>query len=284
VRPLLTHNDTLADALRRIFSDSLRMSDVWPQLLESPIVTAWEWSSLVTSGVELNAAHIHPALARGGASDAHALLPGLLALHIRRRDFQSHCKYLVRSRTQWNAINARPDFPDNVDLPPDGSDDKHTPELFAHYMTHCYPSIPQIVARVREVSVDAHAQGHTLDRIYILTNGSPEWLFELKTALRGAQQWKSIGTSRDLWLSREQKYVAQAMDQLVATRAEVFLGNAVCSLPSFLLQCAGRALTATAVVKSNVQHQPDSHDKPARARDHTVLVKETSQHTTASYV
>jgi hypothetical protein len=228
-----------ADELLRIFGDGPRMADAWPQLLESPIVTDWAWSPLVTSGVEGNAARIHPALARGGARDTRALLPGLLALHIRRRDFSEHCEHLARWRSQWNALNVGPDFPDTFDPPPGGGDGEYTPELLAYYMRHCYPDIPQIVARVREVSADARAQGHTLDRIYILTNGAPEWLSELKAALRGVQQWQSIGTSRDLWLSREQKYVAQAMDQLVATRAEVFVGNPVRTLSRALLRCAG---------------------------------------------
>jgi hypothetical protein len=132
----------LTNMLRRIFGDGPRMYDAWPQMVESPIITVWAWSPLVTSGVELNAAHIHPTLARGGASNARALLPGLLALHIRRRDFLSHCKHLARWSSQWSPFNMCPEVLETFDPPPGGSDGKYTYEMLAYYLHHCYPDIP----------------------------------------------------------------------------------------------------------------------------------------------
>ena len=65
-----------------------------------------------------------------------------------------------------------------------------------------------------------------------MTNGKREWLDELKSKLGELKQWESVHTSRDLHLSWEQKFVAQAVDMLVAQRAEVYIGNGV-SIYSF---------------------------------------------------
>jgi hypothetical protein len=74
-----------------------------------------------------------------------------------------------------------------------------------------------------------------LTRVYVLTNGRPEWLRELKDALQEdarrmrLDEWEHIGTSRDLHLrlTHEQKHISQALYMAVAQRAEVFIGNGV---------------------------------------------------------
>jgi hypothetical protein len=63
---------------------------------------------------------------------------------------------------------------------------------------HCFPDIEQIVARVREVRVSLLLTMR-LSRAYVLTNGRPEWLEELKDALqrtRGGRAW-IVGANRD---------------------------------------------------------------------------------------
>ena len=90
-----------------------------------------------------------------------------------------------------------------------------------------------------------------LTRIYVLTNGRPEWLRELKDALQEdarrehMNEWEHIGTSRDLRLTGEQKHNSQALDMAVAQRAEVFIGNGVRHLASrsfclFVIRDGGR--------------------------------------------
>ena len=66
-----------------------------------------------------------------------------------------------------------------------------------------------------------------------MTNGAPEWVALLKQALAATGHYKHVASSRDLVLSWEQKYVAQAMDMLVGQRAQVFIGNGV-SCPTLL--------------------------------------------------
>jgi hypothetical protein len=86
----------------------------------------------------------------------------------------------------------------------------------------------------------------SLKKIYIMTNGNPAWLAEVKQALMedaasGSAQgqddkfewvWEGISTSRDLQLGWEEKPVAQALDMSVAQRAELFVGNGFSSLTS----------------------------------------------------
>lgn len=60
-----------------------------------------------------------------------------------------------------------------------------------------------------------------------MTNGKMEWVNELILALRTAEKWEAISSTGDLSLTREQKYVSQALDMYVAQRAEAFIGNGV---------------------------------------------------------
>lgn len=149
-------------------------------------------------------------------------------------------------------FNEFPGLPDRFTPPKSSSDsyDDHygydlSPEERALYHAHCFPEIEQIVLRVRDVR--ASLLGTTnLTRVYVLTNGRPEWLRELKDALQGdarrehLNQWEHIGTSRDLRLTGEQRHNSQALDMAVAQRAEVFIGNGVrhlvtCSLCLFVV-------------------------------------------------
>ncbi|KZV76430.1 hypothetical protein PENSPDRAFT_622757 [Peniophora sp. CONT] len=214
-----------------IFGSGSRMADAWPQLLESPVLTEWAWSPLVTSIITKNGALIHPDIRlldmRRGVD-----LKGLLAVHLRRGDFKGHCQNLADWRSEYNAFNVRPDFMDQFVIPPGGGEGKHTDETLSWYMDHCFPEIPRIVKRVLEIRADAAMQGRTLDRMYIATNGDRAWTKELTAALNRTAVWKGIATSRDLVLDREQEFVKQAADMFVATRAEVFVGNGWSSLSS----------------------------------------------------
>lgn len=105
----------------------------------------------------------------------------------------------------------------------------------------------------RDIGENSRAQDVSLAnkylrKIYILTNGEPVWLDEMKHALlqnvvKGwgdlEWEWEGIATSRDLHLGWE-KPISQAQDMYIAQRAEVFIGNGVSrSIPfdlSFLLR------------------------------------------------
>ncbi len=137
-------------------------------------------------------------------------------------------------------FNEFPRLPDRFTPPASSSSDTYddhygydlSPEQRALYRSHCFPEIEQIVSRVREVRTSL-LRTTELTRVYILTNGRPEWLRELKDALQEdarrerLSEWEHIGTSRDLRLTGEQKHNSQAVDMAVAQRAEVFIGNGV---------------------------------------------------------
>jgi len=96
-------------------------------------------------------------------------------------------------------------------------------------MRRCYPSIEEIVEKVRQVRMEA---ADPLRYLYIMTNGAAPWVEELKTAIIQDMDWDHVGSSRDLDLSWEQKFVSQALDMSVAQRAQVFIGNGWSSLTS----------------------------------------------------
>ena len=76
--------------------------------------------------------------------------------------------------------------------------------------------------------------GKTLDRVYIMTNGPVEWISDLKKDISNMGGWKLVSSSRDLSLTKEQKYISQAVDMAIALRSQVFIGNGVSSC--FLLE------------------------------------------------
>lgn len=227
-------------ARKRIFGDSARLLDIWPSYSKSPILTHFSWSPLITAALAANAHVIHPALSSLTPSSFSpyskpSALSGLLALHIRRGDFIDHCLHLANWTSRFSAFNELPGLPDRF-IPPPWSD-AQVPEEQARYRARCFPEIGQIVSRVREVRASLKSATR-LTRIYVLTNGRPEWLQELKDALQEdavrerLDPWLHISTSRDLRLTREQRHNGQAIDMAVAQRAEVFLGNGVSFAPT----------------------------------------------------
>ncbi|KAH9958137.1 hypothetical protein BC827DRAFT_617814 [Russula dissimulans] len=225
-----------------LFGDSSRLLDIWPSLSTSPVLTHFSWSPLIIAALIANAHIIHPALSSATTasfmpSSNPAPLTGLLALHIRRGDYNEHCMSL----TNWGAIymgfNGFPGLPDKFPPPAVSISGNAPPGEVTRYAAHCFPDIEQIVSRVREVRAEL-LPTTKLTRVYMLTNGRPEWLRELKDALQEDArrermgEWEHIGTSRDLRLTREQRHNSQVLDMAVAQRAEVFIGNGFSSMTS----------------------------------------------------
>ncbi|KIY53954.1 hypothetical protein FISHEDRAFT_32195 [Fistulina hepatica ATCC 64428] len=223
---------------------STGLIDIWPQLSLSPIVSQFGWSPLILSAYWTNRAFFAPEPSRFSLSlfrhsEFEGGIEGLLVIHIRRGDFSFHCNVFVRDSSTYNGFNTFDDFPDKFTVPPIGEDGPITPERTQIYFEHCYPTIPQIVARVTEVRRDLEQNkvGSSLRKLYVMTNGERSWLQELKDALNRAAleegfDWEGISTSRDIVLTKEQKYVAQALDMYVAQRAQVIIGNGFSSLTS----------------------------------------------------
>ncbi|PBK59047.1 hypothetical protein ARMSODRAFT_967214 [Armillaria solidipes] len=222
-----------------LFSDTLLLS-IFPYIKDTPIITDFGWSPLILSAYDTNReffedkasrtllgftipSFLSPVPPATEQTPPYPPLPGLIALHIRRGDFKEHCTNLAGWNTRYNGLNSFPELPDKFVPPYDAPDE----EKVSVYLERCFPSIGQIVEKVKH-----EQQGRHLNRVYIMSNGERGWLKELKAALRQIGEWDSITTSRDMTYTREQKYVAQSLDMYIGQRAEVFVGNGFSSLTS----------------------------------------------------
>jgi len=214
-----------------IFGSGKRLLPVWPSFSKSPIITGFRWSKLIESGVRTNLNLVSSFFTRWRISDyPYKPIPGLLALHVRRGDFDEACGRLSDWASEYNAFNTFSELPDHFVPPPGSGWGSTSPEAKEIYWKSCFPTIEQIVARVGEVKRTKAGQG--LKNVYIMTNGDREFVQELKGALNKDGSWNKISSSRDLELTWEQKYVAQSVDMLIGQRAQVIIGNGWSSLTS----------------------------------------------------
>jgi len=161
-------------------------------------------------------------------------LPEVLALHIRRGDYGPHCHSMASYASGYNSWNLLPSLPD-VYNPPDGIREGADLEEF---MRHCWPSVDDIVRRVRDVKHDYETQGRgQLKTVYVLTNGKRPWIDELSGALLSSGMgWERVTSSRDLvYVGQAEKLANQAADMEIARRAAVFVGNGFSTMTANIL-------------------------------------------------
>ncbi|KAH9830479.1 uncharacterized protein C8Q71DRAFT_367854 [Rhodofomes roseus] len=218
---------------------STRVLDIFPGFAKSPIMTLFRWSPLIESAFAVNRPVISPptfldkllpSIPFLRPSTPYPMISGLLVLHIRRGDFAEHCAHLARWSSLFNGFNSFPELPDQFEPPPGAGWGENTPENTQLYMQRCFPTVEQIVEKVRDVR--ATRAGRGLRNVYIMTNGAKEWVDELKAALFAMGGLERVTGSRDVLLNWEQKYVAQAVDMLIGQRAQVLIGNGFSSLTS----------------------------------------------------
>jgi hypothetical protein len=213
------------------------------------VLTQFSWSPLIHQAFTRNQALFVPSPQSSGLfsflpslpssyskkDDPYSPIEGLLALHIRRGDFEGHCHHFAQWSSSWNGFCLFPGLPDRFDPPQYPPAGQVTAEKTAAYLKRCYPSVQQIVEKVRMVK----EENKGLKKVFIMTNGAVEWVEELKDALMSdageGEGWEAVFSSRDMKLAWEEKYVAQAVDMLVGQRAQVFVGNGVRVLFLFLL-------------------------------------------------
>ncbi|EPS99413.1 hypothetical protein FOMPIDRAFT_100321 [Fomitopsis schrenkii] len=215
-----------------VFGEANRLLDVWPEFSESPILSQFGWSPLIELAFDTNRETISPAtsfepplytIPFTSNRERYTPLPGLLALHIRRGDFEEHCQLLARYNSTYTAYNAFPGLPDRLDTPLSGEE----AERMNAYRPHCFPDISEIVAKADEVRESEAGRG--LRRMFVMTNGDAKWVERLKQAL-ATSGWEAVASSRDVVVNKEQKYVEQAVDMLIGQRAQAFVGNGFSSL------------------------------------------------------
>ncbi|PCH34412.1 hypothetical protein WOLCODRAFT_61697 [Wolfiporia cocos MD-104 SS10] len=217
-----------------IFGSRDRLLDVWPSFSRSPVVTEFAWSPLIELAFDANREIFAPSATAepfllsspftGNNAERYTPIPGLLALHIRRGDFEEHCRKLPGWGSSYVGYASFPEFGDRLHIPP-GAEPEERAEI---YRRHCFPEIDEIVSKVEEVH--ASEAGRGLRHVFVMTNGSREWLAQLEAALMRSGIWTSVTSSRDLLLNAEQEYVKQAVDMLIGHRSQVFIGNGFSSL------------------------------------------------------
>ena len=229
------------------------IASIWSDLISTPLLTYFAWSPLIELAFDVNRDLFLPPSSLASTPYLSSLpydtsapttftttnnvvryprIPGLMAIHVRQGDYSTHCTTLGSLGDPFISVNSFPSLPDQ--LVPPGNPTSHgklpvewtgSPEQLEYHHRRCFPSIPEIVAKVLEVR--SAPVGAGVRRIHIMTNGKPPYIAELKSALKDAAEWDSISSSRDLVLNWEQKFVSQAVDVLVAQRAQVIIGNGV---------------------------------------------------------
>lgn len=276
-----------------LYGQKDRVLDIWPVLSESPLIHYMGYSPLIHAAFDINrelvtslpisepyyacsalpSAHTTTAGASRTpqrCSDPYTPIPGLLALHLRRGDFEGHCAHLAKWGAAWAGFNSFPMFPDQWVTPEGSGWGETTEEGLALYMKRCYPDVSQIVAKIKEVRKTPAARG--IKDIYIMTNGKAEWLAELKTAIKAMGGWNKIASSRDLVITKEQKEVAQAIDMMIGERAQMIIGNGVClsNMSLFLWPTTDSRLTS--VVEYDLKYCDDADGERATTGKQSLLV------------
>ena len=211
----------------RLFGNK-RLLSIFPSISQSPIMKQFSWSRLVLSAIEKNAHLVSTAL----NNDEAGVINDLMAIHVRRGDFVDHCNHLAEWSSPFMGWCQNPRLLDSFVIPAGGGVGWTTDKNRAIYLDRCCPDISAIVDRVATARDMWESSGHeTIRRVYIMTNGNADFVDELKDELGKLGGWDSVSSSRDLKLTRAQKYIAQAMDMAVAERAGLFVGNGLSLLP-----------------------------------------------------
>lgn len=238
-----------------------------PDLFLSPILHSFTWSPLILSAIVRNfnifemgsvESFILPAPPQPHVSlpsyRSNSMVTGLLAVHLRRGDYERHCLRLADWRSTWMGVNRLEglldQFEDRMPQRDEMENVAHAAAVKAYYLSRCLPSVDQVVKRLRDVklqwesgrgsnSSSSYFPARKLDKIYMLTNAASSYIVELEQALIqdgwGGSSGKTVLIStRDMQerLDAEQKYVSVGVDMAIAERAEVFVGNGFSSLSS----------------------------------------------------
>ncbi|EUC64031.1 O-FucT domain protein, putative [Rhizoctonia solani AG-3 Rhs1AP] len=209
---------------------STRVLTAFEEFSKSATLQMFKWSDLVVGAVKRNFELISPIKQRNSRPLVfypEGKIDGLLAMHVRRGDYLEQCTHFANWSSTYTSWALLPQLPDQFTIPEGCGGGKATPEAVAIYRRVCWPSNAHVVERARLMR-KLHPK---LDRIYILTNGKPDYLAQLKADLR-ADGWEKLSTSQDMGLNWQEMWVSQSIDMSIAQRAEVFVGNGFSTLSS----------------------------------------------------
>ncbi|KAJ7925278.1 hypothetical protein B0H13DRAFT_1975806 [Mycena leptocephala] len=202
------------------FLASSAVHPVWP-LFKMYLSSTFKWSSQISNMTE-----------RARPTDPY------MALHLRRGDFEEHCKGLASSRTGFTTWATLPELNDVV-FPP-----KLEPHNYTSVMEHCYPSLRRILD-----AIDAQARANPhVNTLHVLHDGAWDHpavylqYYKLEAAVQSPQRttnagWKGgpmkvVTHSGSLPVRSGESDWAVAVDVELARKANVFIGNGYSSLSS----------------------------------------------------
>ncbi|KAF7337352.1 hypothetical protein MSAN_02261000 [Mycena sanguinolenta] len=197
-----------------------RVLTLWDSFSRSPISRLLDASPIARTAIDNNKNLFLPNGPRPPHPAPRKPFERVLAIHLRRGDYEGHCRWIAYLNSAFYSWNLFPHLPDRFVPEPDapGKDER--------FLARCWPDVEGIVRKAAEARRDylAHAKtlpgtGHEsepmLDVMYVLTNEKSAWLEELKKALR-RDGW-TVATSQDLVLDAEQRDVSMAVDMEIAT-------------------------------------------------------------------
>ncbi|PFH52089.1 hypothetical protein AMATHDRAFT_141135 [Amanita thiersii Skay4041] len=213
------------------FLASPGLHHIWPSF-QSYLANHFEWSEPILAIVERSQTALN-LRSKGFNKDGDAYM----ALHLRRGDFEEHCKYLAEDHmgfTTWGTLPILRSsiFPPTIDV-----------SNATSVTEHCYPSLRRILAAV---SNQAKMRPH-LRTLHVLHDGAWDHplvylhFYKLVEALTSpvwaqrqgwpdGQPMKRVTHSAMVPISRGEGDWKVAVDVELARRAEAFIGNGYSSL------------------------------------------------------
>ncbi|KAJ6475345.1 hypothetical protein C8R47DRAFT_1052988 [Mycena vitilis] len=200
------------------FLASYAIHAIWPSFKEY-LSSTFKWSTQILD-----------IAARARPSEPY------MALHLRRGDFEDHCKGLASSQTGFTTWATLPEISDSV-FPPKLEVGNNT-----SVMEHCYPSLRRILDAIDS---QARANPH-VNTLHVLHDGSWDHpsvylqYYKLETAVKNPERsvkagWKggpmkTVTHSGSLPIRSGESDWAVAVDVELARKANIFIGNGFSSL------------------------------------------------------
>lgn len=183
----------------------------------------FQWAPLIHHIVQRNLPLLLGVKTPPSSSPVPKTLKGLVAVHLRRGDFEQHCKWLAYLHAEYNGWNAFPTYVDRFDDEEERKDEEK-------FIQRCLPTPTQLVERLRVIKREWEAvhgkEGHELTRVYVLNNAEELFMMDLKQGLMD-DGWEAVHGTLDMDVGRKGREVDMVADMMIAHLAEVFVGNGV---------------------------------------------------------
>jgi hypothetical protein len=216
-----------------------RILSLWPLFRDSPVSRLLGPSPLAESVVVRNRYLFLPQGPKPSFPAPRDPFERTMAIHVRQGEFAKACSDFAKWNSTWYGWNQLPELPDKF-IPPIGDmPGDETPDIIPYYLEHCLPSTDMLINKIHKSRDDYIANGmhRHLDVMFLLTDGTTEWVNQFKAAL-SKDGWHTIVTSKDIqYADDEQLGVNLMVDMDIARRAAVFIGNGVSACHFHHIKC-----------------------------------------------